>query len=107
MAKLYHRDATSCSFAGESYDKGKDGAFDVPAEAVVDLLHHGFVTDRALLVSKPDAKLVVSAAEAEKSAEHAKAELVKVTADRDALAVRVKALEDVVKKLEDALAKKK
>ncbi len=100
MAKLYHRDATSCSFAGESYDRGKDGAFDVPAEAVTDLLHHGFVTDRALLVSKPDARLVVSAAEAEKVAEHAKAELVKVSAERDALAARVRALED-------ALAKKK
>lgn len=93
MTKLYHRDATGCSFDGKSYEKGKDGAFEVPAAAVGDLLHHGFVTNPKLLVTKPDAALITSAAEAEKVAKHAKAEVLRLTEERDALAVRAKAME--------------
>lgn len=102
MTKLYHRDATSCSFDGRSYDADEDGVFEVPAEAVAPLIDHGFVTDPKLLVTVPDAKLVLSAAEAEKVAKHAKAEVEKVAKERDALAVRAKAMEAE----RDALAKK-
>ena len=102
MARLYHRDATSCSFAGKTYEKGKDGAFEVPEVAVAALLDHGFVTDPKFLVSKPDAQLVIAAGEAEKVASHAKAELAKVSEERDALAKRAEALEKRVQELEAA-----
>ena len=46
--KLYHPDptVTSCSFEGEAIQRQKDGAFEVPAEAVAALLPHGFTTAR-------------------------------------------------------------
>lgn len=93
MTKLYHRDATSCSFDGRSYDADEDGVFDVPAEAVAPLIDHGFVTDPKLLVSTPDAKFVASAAEMEKAWKHAKAEIVKLTEKCVALEARAKAME--------------
>jgi predicted nucleic acid-binding Zn-ribbon protein len=43
--KLYHHDATSCNWDGETYEPGEDGAFEVPAEAVAALASHGFTTD--------------------------------------------------------------
>jgi hypothetical protein len=44
MPKLFHKDATGCSFGGKEYRRAKDGSFDVPAEAVAGLLDHGFTT---------------------------------------------------------------
>jgi hypothetical protein len=43
--KLYHDNATGCAWNGESYKPDETGAFDVPEEAVLDLLSHGFTTD--------------------------------------------------------------
>jgi hypothetical protein len=42
--KLYHEDATGCSYDGASYERDATGAFDVPDEAAVVLLAHGFST---------------------------------------------------------------
>lgn len=41
--KLYHKDATSCSWGGETFE-AQDGAFEVPEQAAADLLAHGFTT---------------------------------------------------------------
>lgn len=45
--KLYHPDktVTSCSFDGQSIERGEDGSFDAP-DGAVDLLHHGFTTQK-------------------------------------------------------------
>jgi hypothetical protein len=42
MAKLQHKDATSCSVDGRQYAAGADGLFDVPDAAVAALEPHGF-----------------------------------------------------------------
>src|SRR6266568_989105 len=83
--KLFHRDATGCSAGGKSFPKGEDGSFEVPAEAVAELQAHGFVTDPRLAAAGPDVKLVEDASKSALEAEHAKAELVVVSAERDAL----------------------
>lgn len=45
--KLYHPDptVTSCSFEGQSIERGEDGSFDAP-DGAVDLLAHGFTTQK-------------------------------------------------------------
>jgi hypothetical protein len=43
--KLYSKDATGCSWNGESYEPDADGAVDVPEAAAADLACHGFTTD--------------------------------------------------------------
>ena len=45
MAKLYHPDATGCSFGGKSYERAADGSFEVPDEAWAYLQNHGFTID--------------------------------------------------------------
>ena len=53
MAKLYHSDATSVSWGGKTYSIDEHGAFDVPDEAVPDLLAHG-LTPTAPAAPDPD-----------------------------------------------------
>lgn len=45
--KLYHPDktVTSCSFDGQSIERGEDGSFDAP-EGAAELLAHGFTTQK-------------------------------------------------------------
>ena len=93
MAKLFHRDATSCSFDGESYEKAEDGSFEVPDRAVAELVAHGFVTDPRLLAVGPDAALVREADEASIDAAHAKAELESAIAEGEAQTKRADALQ--------------
>lgn len=45
MMKLYHEDATSLSFEGETYERGKEGHFEVPDHAHEHLEAHGFKTE--------------------------------------------------------------
>lgn len=105
MPKLFHADATSCSFDGASFEREEDGSFDVPEEAVETLLSHGFTPTK-------DAPKV----EAPKSAEHAAAlrELTAVKVDRDekdgkieALTSERDALEARVRELEAEAGKKR
>jgi hypothetical protein len=42
MTKLYHKDATGCSWNGETFERQEDGSFEVPNEAAADLAIHGF-----------------------------------------------------------------
>src|SRR5580700_11091146 len=42
IMKLYHKDAASCSWNGETFEVDADGAVDVPEAAVADLACHGF-----------------------------------------------------------------
>ena len=45
MTKLYFPDgATSISWGGQTFEADSTGAFEVPAEAVADLLPHGLTT---------------------------------------------------------------
>ena len=55
--KLYHKDATGCSWGGENFEPDEDGAFDIPEEAVVDLVAHGFTTDPAVEPDEAPAKV--------------------------------------------------
>lgn len=100
MPKIFHADATSCSFAGVSFERDGDGSFDVPEEAVGELLSHGFTPTKE---PKPPAPEPVSVAV------HADAlrELVAVKQDRDekggkidALTSERNALESRVRELE-------
>jgi hypothetical protein len=45
--KLYHPDetVTSCSFEGQTIERGVDGTFDAP-EGALELLNHGFTTKK-------------------------------------------------------------
>lgn len=54
MTKIYAEHLNSVSWGGKEYRKAKDGSFDVPAEALEDLLPHGITTE-APKVSKPSA----------------------------------------------------
>jgi multidrug resistance efflux pump len=101
--KIFHLNASSCSFAGETFDREKDGSFDVPAEAAVELVHHGFVTDRKLLEVGPALELAKATIAAQGVTAHVVAELKAVTQDRDDLAARVKVLEAELAAIEEQL----
>lgn len=43
--KVFHKDATGCSFGGENYEPDDTGAFNVPVEAIPVLKCMGFTTE--------------------------------------------------------------
>jgi hypothetical protein len=65
--KLYHENATGCSYDGVNYDPDVTGAFDVPEEAVADLASHGFTTDPGTEAAEAPAKVTGRKAKAAKA----------------------------------------
>ncbi len=75
--KIYHPTVHAVSWRGTSFRPDTDGAFEVPAEAVADLLDHGFSRAKPC----PAPRLVPAA------------DFDAMVAERDALARRVAELE--------------
>lgn len=69
MPKLYHKDATSFSFAGQTYDADKKGVFNIPDEAVPAALEFGFFAKSAKATPEPESAPVPEVAQPEGEAE--------------------------------------